>query len=506
MVLAIVFVVAAGAGYSDGAAPRSGSISVVEVTVGSREALDALSREFVVDDYRGGVATVYADAADLARLSALGYSYTTAPAEPKALGVYNTYASLTSELQAYAAAHPEIARLYSAGQSVQGRELWVLRVSDHPDLDEDEPEFRYVSTLHGDEPVGTELVLYLIDLLLSGYGSSTRLTNLVNETDLFFMPLANPDGLVLGTRFSAEGYDLNRNFPAYPNDFTGDMFDGESINLTGYPQEVRNIVLWSLENSFALSANLHTGALLVNYPYDDDGGPSGVPAISPDDALYRDVSLRYSTNNVPMYTSPNDPQLPRDGITNGAAWYVVDGGLQDWSYRFTGDMHVTIELSETKKPSTSQLATLWNNNRESMLAYMEAAHLGVRGVVTDGRNPVHARVSVAGNTQPVFTDPDAGDYHRMLLPGTYSLLVSAPGYLSKTVSNVVVQDGGTTRRDVVLVSAETDVNVDGKVNAADVQLVINGALGLPVPDTCDIDGGGIRASDVQLVVNASLRS
>jgi carboxypeptidase D len=506
--LAVLFVLAGGVGYSEPLAPRTGPITVVQVSVPTREALDALSRSFVVDDYRDGVARVYADATDLSLLRALGYSYTVAPPEPKALGVYHSYATLTSELQAYAAAHPNIARLRSVGKSVQGRDLWVLRITDNPDTEEDEPEFKYVSTIHGNEPVGTELLLYLIDLLLNSYGQDTRITNLVNNTDISIMPLLNPDGLENNTRFNANGYDLNRSFPAYPADFTGNVFDGESINMMGYPIEVREVMQWSLDSSFTLSANFHGGAILVNYPYDDNGTASGIPAPSPDDALFRNISLRYSSHNLPMYNSPNDPQAPRDGITNGAAWYVVDGGMQDWNYRYMSDNEVTIELWEVKKPSASALPTLWDDNRESMLSYMESVQIGVRGLVTDEQaHPLYAQIAVVGNPHPVFTDPDVGDYHRMLLPGTYNLQVSAPGYLTKTVSNVVVGSGDAVREDVALAPVNADINGDARVDAIDVQTVINGALQKPVPDTCDIDGNGtINAIDVQLVVNAALRS
>jgi hypothetical protein len=180
--------------------------------------------------------------------------------------------------------------------------------------------------------------------------------------------------------------------------------------------------------------------------------------------------------------------------------------MQDWNYRYAGVNEVTIELSNTKKPAASALAQLWENNRESMLAYLESAHMGVRGLVTDGASPIHARVQVVGNAHPVFTDADVGDYHRMLLPGTYTLLFTAPGYLPKVYSQIKVTDGPAARADVVLVSDRNDVDGDGRMSAVDVQLVVNGALGLPVPPEADVDGGGITATDVQTVINALLMS
>ena len=205
---------------------------------------------------------------------------------------------------------------------------------------------------------------------------------------------------------------------------------------------------WSANQSFVLSANFHTGALVVNYPYDNDGLGS-VDSPSPDDALFEYLAATYASHNPPMFASPYFP----GGITNGAAWYAIDGGMQDWNYRYLGIDEVTIELSDTKWPAASLLPTLWNDNRESMLSYIEAVHIGARGLVTDAATgaPVYASVGVAGNAQPVFTDPDVGDFHRLLLPGTYDLTFSAPGYVSQTVHGVVVADGVETPVDVALV-------------------------------------------------------
>jgi hypothetical protein len=126
--------------------------------------------------------------------------------------------------------------------------------------------------------------------------------------------------------------------------------------------------------------------------------------------------------------------------------------MQDWNYRYASCNEITIELSNTKKPSASSIPNFWNNNRDSMLSYAEAVHIGVRGIVTDRATgkPVWAEVRVEGNSHPVFTDADVGDYHRMLLPGVYNLTFNAPGYAQKLVENVAVTHGPATRVDIEL--------------------------------------------------------
>ncbi|NQU21078.1 MAG: proprotein convertase P-domain-containing protein, partial [Candidatus Nealsonbacteria bacterium] len=380
--------------------------------------------------------------------------------EKHALGVYHNYAQLTTELADYAAAYPEISQLVSIGQSVEGRELWAMKITDNPALEENEPEVKYVGTMHGDEPVGTEMLLYFIDELLGGYGVDPRLTALVDETEIWVVPLMNPDGRESGSRENASAVDLNRDFPDGAVAPIGNVFDGPAMDLAGRQAEVAAVMAWSAEHSFALSANLHTGALVVNYPYDNDGLGS-VNSPTPDDALFRHLAETYASHNLPMLNSPVFP----GGVTNGAAWYSMEGGMQDWNYRYLGCNEFTVELSDDFWPNESALPGLWGDNRESMLSYFESVHTGVGGLVADATTgePVFAKVTVAANTQPVYTDPDLGDYHRMLLPGSYDLTVSAPGYAPRTLENVVVVDGATTPLDVVLLPLDAGIMfIDGQ--------------------------------------------
>lgn len=501
---------------------RPGLVAVVRITVDDREELDALTEAgFDISNVQGSEVTIYATWREVDRLRSAGYSPVQIAVNPrtdvfaqrgagKVLGAYNTYNDMTAMLQGYASTYgpgavSDICRLYSLGRSVQNRELWALVISDSPELEEDEPEFKYVSTMHGDEPVGTEMCLYFIDLVLTSYGTDPRITSLVDETAIWVVPMMNPDGHTLGSRYNAQGWDLNRSFPAYPDHFTGNLFDGEPLHDGGRPPEVAHVMQWTAQNRFVLSANFHTGALLVNYPYDDDGVGSWNDAPTPDDLLFENVSMHYSQHNPPMWNSPFFP----NGISNGSLWYEIDGGMQDWNYRYASCNEVTIELSDSKWPPQSTLPSFWNDNRESMLSYLEAVHIGVRGVVTATNSglPLSAKVSVAGNAHHVFTDPDVGDYHRMLLPGTYSLTFTAPGYAPRTVSNISVAASPATRVDITLdpLPYWADFNGDLVVNALDIQIVVNAALGLPVGYPCDLDGNGaVDAVDVQMVLNADL--
>ena len=224
MLLAVVLLMAIGGLDASGDPPFSREEIVVRIPLDAAgQVLDGLIRGgYTIDAVSRDQARLYVSQEEFAALQAAGYAPVRlphpAPAAEKA-AAYHSYATLSTDMAAWAASYPLITRLVSIGQSVQGRELWALLITDNPDSEEDEPEFKYISTMHGDEPLGTELCCYLIELLLTSYGADARLTALVEETEIWILPLMNPDGFENARRYNANGYDLNRSFPVYDRDF-----------------------------------------------------------------------------------------------------------------------------------------------------------------------------------------------------------------------------------------------------------------------------------------------
>lgn len=353
---------------------------------------------------------------------------------------YHTYAQIESELLTIQNNYPAIAQRVYLGKTIQNRNMWAIKITDNVTLQEDEPEFCYISTMHGDEILGVEMCLSLANHLTSNYASLPRVQNIVNNMEVWIMPCMNPDGYVIGTRANVNGVDLNRNFP--------DPYTSPSNTTTGRQMETANIMNWRFGQSFVNAANFHGGALVVNYPFDNNPSGSSVYTASPDDDWFIWASEQYSQYNSPMWNSPTFFH----GITNGADWYAVSGGMQDWGYHYMGCFEVTIELSDNKAPPASQIPTFWNQNRDSMLAYLESSLKGVRGIVSSAASglPLSATVTVVGRNFNAYTDPDVGDYHRLLRPGTYSLLFQSPGHDSYLASNVVVGSGDATVLNVAL--------------------------------------------------------
>ena len=208
---------------------------------------------------------------------------------------YITHDELHTNLLILEKRFSRISRLYSIGKSVENRDLLVMEISSNPGVHEAlEPEFKYVGNIHGDETVGRQILINLIEYLLQNYGKDETITSLIQTTRIHILCSLNPDGFELARkshkkyrltdgRDNANGYDLNRNFP--------DPFE-MSPSYKMQP-ETKAVIEWMKEYPFVLSANLHGGAVVVNYPYDNYKKPDhhshflNPYAKSPDDDIYR---------------------------------------------------------------------------------------------------------------------------------------------------------------------------------------------------------------------------
>ena len=156
----------------------------------SRDLIKELTNVISIDNIKG--TTVYAYASENEYNAFLSYNieHTILPKPgeliiPEMSGeideitdwnVYPTYDAYVSMMNMYAANFPSICKLIDAGNTVQGRKILLVKISDNVNIREAEPQFLYTSTIHGDETTGYVLMLRLIDSLLTSYG-----TNLENN-------------------------------------------------------------------------------------------------------------------------------------------------------------------------------------------------------------------------------------------------------------------------------------------------------------------------------------
>lgn len=268
----------------------------------------------------------------------------------------------------------------------------------------------------------------------------------MTSTDGYELARLGDEGSVVG-RANAHNVDLNRNFP--------DQFGINDYNKVQEP-EVAAVMDWSLANNFVLSANLHGGALVANYPFDDstkdfvpNSDPKTVMNPTEENEIFKHLARVYATSHRKMYQGKPCPSFIREsfpeGITNGADWYSVTGGMQDWSYLHGGTYELTLEIGCFKFPQAEELPTFWMDNREALVKYIEQVHYGIKGFIQSsiGTPIPHAAISI-NNIQHVTYSAKDGDYYRLLLPGKYNVTASAKGYEAQTVEIIVPDTGNHT--------------------------------------------------------------
>ncbi len=430
--------------------------------VKAHEELSILTKIISLDNVEGKKVYAYANEKEFNEFLKLKYDYKILPhpgdvpqqkmgktvEEIKAWDVYPTYDAYETMMYQFAANYPSICQIVNAGNTVQGRKILFAKISDNVSVHEAEPQFMYSSSMHGDETTGYVLMLRLIDSLLSTYGANTRVTNLINNVELWINPLANPDGTYHGgnstvtgaTRYNANSVDINRNFP--------DPADGQHPDGNVWQPETIAMMNIAAQNNFVHSANFHGGTEVVNYPWDTWS------RLHPDDNWWQVISHRFA-DTVQANSPSNYMNSYNDGITNGYAWYRITGGRQDYMTYYKRGREVTIEISDTKLLSASLLPAHWYYLRKSFLNYIEDTYYGIRGVVTDNLgNPIKALITIISHdfdNSEIYCDSLTGAYYRMIYSGTYSILVSCPGYISKTINNVTVSNFGSTLLNVELI-------------------------------------------------------
>jgi len=112
---------------------------------------------------------------------------------------YHNYTEMTSILQNFASQYPTKASLVEVGKSYGGKSLWAIALSaSFPDKHVFlRPEVKYIGNMHGNEVVGLEVLLYLIEYLLTS--TDEQATKLMNSSRIWIMPSMNPDGLARST-------------------------------------------------------------------------------------------------------------------------------------------------------------------------------------------------------------------------------------------------------------------------------------------------------------------
>jgi len=310
-------------------------------------------------DIVDGVKDQYLDAVcfpeELSRIRALGYSAEVLIPDMESfyrnralaeglstddMGGYHTWAECEAHMDSIHALYPNITSApFSIGNTIQGRPMRMIKVSDNPDVDEDEPEIFFNGQIHCREPITTEICLKLLDELTGRYGSDPAITERVNTREIFIMPIFNVDGYVYNQQQSpggggmwrknrrlnsggSYGVDLNRNFGfnwGYNNIGSSPTQTSETYRGTApfSEPETENVRQFCNSRYFGMTLNLHSVAGLMIYPWSI---PPPAWGYCPDNATFMALSQTMQQWN---------------GYTYGPCWeilYEVNGDANDWMY------------------------------------------------------------------------------------------------------------------------------------------------------------------------------
>jgi carboxypeptidase T len=305
---------------------------------------------------------------------------------PRGYQGYHSYSELSADALAIANAHPDIARRFSIGKSYQGRELWALKISDNVAVDESEPEVLFDGGTHSDEHMTVEMTLKIAHWLVDGYGSNTRITNIVNSREIWILINVNPDGSeydIANGRFhywrknrqptpgtSYIGTDLNRNFSYHWGGGGRTSTNPAAITYRGprafsapETRAIRDFLASRVvDGRQQIRAHIafHEAGRLVMWPY----GYTYTDV--PGDMTSNDHVALVHIGKVMAATNGYRPEQASD-------LYITSGTTRDYAYGMYRIFSYTFELSNRDYMDDSLIASETGRNKNAVLYLAERA-------------------------------------------------------------------------------------------------------------------------------------
>ena len=365
---------------------------------------------------------------------------------------FHTYAEMSADVAAVAAAHPSIVKRFSIGRSYQGRELWAAKVSDNVGVDENEPEVLFEGLHHGDEHMSLEMTLRILHWLAEGYGRDAYVTKLVDNREVWIIFAVNPDGAtydISGGSYrlwrknrqpnagsSYVGTDLNRNYDYRWGCCGGASSDPASIKYRGAApysapesRAVANFIdsrVVGGRQQIRASIHFHTFGRLVMWPYGYTYTDLPTDMTVDDHRALVAIGRNMAASNGYM------PQQASD-------LYISSGTTRDWAYGRYRIFSYTFELTAVSYPDDATIASETGRNRSAVLYLIDMAHCpyGAIGLSATHCGPFHDDLEVGRGWQldPYRTDTAvAGRWQRWNPEAT---ALNGPKQLGTTTSGSV---------------------------------------------------------------------
>lgn len=298
-------------------------------------------------------------------------------AKQKKNEAYHTYNSMQSKLKHWADKYSEICHLESIGTTHEGRDIWALKISDNPKINEPEPAALLMGAHHAREWPSVEVPMATAQKLLEEYETNEEIKNLVDNREIWIVPMVNPDGVVYSMEKSrywrknrrnnggTYGVDLNRNY-GYQWGNVGASSSGSSDTYhgTGPFSEPEAVAIrdLALRERFQASISFHTYSELVLYPF---GYGYNIP--NPDVKVFKTMAGDMARFNG--YRPKNSAEL-----------YPAMGDSDDYLYGELKVLSFTFELCTTFIPPASQIKSVNEMNVPATLYLIDKS--GTYGLIT----------------------------------------------------------------------------------------------------------------------------
>ncbi|WP_418958824.1 M14 family metallopeptidase [Streptomyces tritici] len=367
-----------------------------------------------IDEADDHSVVVSANQAQLRKLRALGHKPHALPAPPdrsiagqavepfdfpSADAKYHNYAEMNAEINQRLAAYPNIMNKRVIGKTYQGRDIVAIKISDNVGTDEAEPEVLFTHHQHAREHLTVEMALYLLRELGAGYGTDSRITNVVNSREIWIVPDLNPDGgeydIASGSYRSWRknrqpnagssyvGTDMNRNWNfkwgccgGSSGSFSSETYRGSAPESAPEVKVVADFVRSRVvggKQQITAGIDFHTYSELVLWPFGYTKSDTA-PGMTQDDRdAFAAVGRKMAASNG--YTPEQSSDL-----------YITDGSIDDWLwgaqriFGYTFEMYPASSWNGGFYPPDEVIERETSRNRDAVLQLLENADCMYRSI------------------------------------------------------------------------------------------------------------------------------
>ena len=272
------------------------------------------------------------------------------------MGGFYTLDEVIDELDSMAMLYPNLisprAPISNDTVTHEGRKLWWVRISDNPNVNEDEPEVLYTGVHHAREPMSVQQMIWYMWYLLENYDSDTTVQHLVDNTEMYFVPVVNPDGYEYNHTTYPNGGGMWRknrrnngdgSYGVDPNRNYGFQWGYDNSGSSPYPGDqtyrgpapfsepcIKNMRDFSNEHEFKLSLNYHSYSDLLLYPW------GYISDVTPDDEQFHTFGTILTKENNYTYGPSSTTIYPTNGDAND--WMYGEQTTKPKSFSFTPEI------------------------------------------------------------------------------------------------------------------------------------------------------------------------